>query len=143
MFLVNVEGAIYKDNKWLLVKRSEKEEHAAGGYALVGGTAELEGDSSDILERTLHREVKEEVGIEIINLQYVNSSSFISDTGFPVIDIVFVCDLLSGEPYAKCIDEVDEVTWMTTEQILNNTSFPEFLKRNIKQAEVIKNLIPR
>jgi 8-oxo-dGTP diphosphatase len=28
MFIVNVEGAIHKDEKWLLIQRSTKEEHA-------------------------------------------------------------------------------------------------------------------
>lgn len=35
MFIVNVEGAIYKNAKWLLIRRSEKEEHAGGGYPLL------------------------------------------------------------------------------------------------------------
>ncbi|HSU80384.1 MAG TPA: NUDIX domain-containing protein, partial [Candidatus Angelobacter sp.] len=65
MFVVNVEGAIHLDGKWLLILRSEKEEHAGGGLSLVGGKCEIEGNSSDILERTLHREIFEEVGIEV------------------------------------------------------------------------------
>ena len=107
MFIVNVEGAIFKEGKWLLVRRSEQEEHGAGGLALVGGQVDQEGNSSDIFERTLIREIDEEVGIEVTNLQYVNSSTFISDTGKPVIDIVFVCDHFSGEPYVKCKEELD------------------------------------
>ena len=62
MFVVNVEGAIRRNEKWLLIRRSEKEEHAGGGLSLVGGKCEIEGDSSDILERTLKREVFEEEG---------------------------------------------------------------------------------
>lgn len=27
LYIVNVEAAIYKDDKWLIIKRSEKEEH--------------------------------------------------------------------------------------------------------------------
>lgn len=53
MFVVNVEGAIRRNEKWLLIRRSEKEEHAGGGLSLVGGKCEIEGNSSDILERTL------------------------------------------------------------------------------------------
>ncbi|MCM3357248.1 MULTISPECIES: NUDIX domain-containing protein [unclassified Psychrobacillus] len=140
MFIVNVEGAIYKEGKWLLVKRSEQEEHGAGGLALVGGQVDQEGNSSDIFERTLIREIDEEVGIEVTNLQYVNSSTFISDTGKPVVDIVFVCDHFFGEPYVKCKEELDEVIWMTTEEILNGEEFPDYLKRNITQAEQLRTL---
>ena len=139
MFIVNVEGAIYKNKKWLLIRRSEKEEHAGGLLSLVGGKVEKEGTSSDILEKTLKREVTEEVGIEISNLRYVNSSSFVTDSGINVVDIVFLCDHESGEAFAKSPDEVDDVIWMTTEQILSNSNLPIYLKENIKLAEKLVN----
>ncbi|WP_042149967.1 NUDIX hydrolase [Paucisalibacillus sp. EB02] len=135
MFVVNVEGAIYRDGKWLLIQRSEKEEHAGGGLSLVGGKCELEGNSTDILERTLHREIFEEVGIEVTIIRYVNSSSFISDTGLNVIDIVFLCQHTSGEPYAKSTEEVDDVIWMTTSEILAHADLPDYLKENVILAD--------
>ncbi|EPD51022.1 hypothetical protein HMPREF1210_02213 [Paenisporosarcina sp. HGH0030] len=135
MFIVNVEGAIYHDGKWLLIRRSEKEEHAGGSLSLVGGKVEIEGVSSDILERTLKREIAEEVGIEVSNLRYVNSSSFVTDSGIHVVDIIFLCDHHSGEAYAKSPDEVDVVLWMTTEQIVNHHDVPGYLKDNIKLAD--------
>lgn len=139
MFIVNVEGAIYHNEKWLLIRRSEKEEHAGGELALVGGQVDKEGVSSDILERTLIREIAEEVGIEVTNLRYVNSSSFVTDSGEHVVDIVFLCDHQSGEAYAKSPDEVDEVLWMTTEEIVNHQDLPVYLKNNIKLADGLLN----
>lgn len=65
MFIVNVEGAIYKDNKWLIGKRSEKEDHAANTLSLIGGKVEQEGNTDTILETTLRREITEEVGISV------------------------------------------------------------------------------
>lgn len=62
MFIVNVEGAIYKNEKWLLIRRSTKEEYAGGLISLVGGKVEKEGITSNILEETLKREITEEVG---------------------------------------------------------------------------------
>lgn len=135
LFIVNVEGAIYKKDKWLLIRRSEKEEHAGGGLSLVGGKVEKEGLTSNILEEALKREVREEVGIEISNLTYVNSSMFETDTGQTVVDIVFLCEHKFGEPYAKCRDEVSDVLWMSTQQILDHTDLPVYLKDNIKLAE--------
>ena len=135
MFIVNVEGAIYHNEKWLLIRRSEKEEHAGGELSLVGGQVDKEGVYSDILERTLIREIAEEVGIEVTNLRYVNSSSFVTDAGEHVVDIVFLCDHQSGEAFAKSPDEVDEVLWMTTEQIMNHQDLPVYLKDNIKLAD--------
>lgn len=135
MFVVNVEGAIHHNDRWLLILRSKKEEHAGGILSLVGGKCELEGFSSDILERTLKREIFEEVGCEVTDLKYVNSSSFVTDSGINVIDIVFQCNHKSGEPYPKSSEEVDDIIWLTTLEILANTELPGYLKDNIKQAE--------
>lgn len=135
MFVVNVEGAIHRDGKWLLILRSEKEEHAGGTLSLVGGKCEVEGVSSDILERTLIREIFEEVGCEVTGLKYVNSSSFDTDSGIHVIDIVFLCHHKTGEPYAKSNEEVDDVIWMTTLEILAHPELPVYLKENIKLAD--------
>lgn len=139
MFAVNVEAAIFNEDKWLLIRRSEKEEHAGGCLSLVGGQVDKESAaSSDILERTLIREVDEEIGIEVSNLSYVNSSSFITDAGIHVVDIVFLCNDFVGEAFAKSSDEVDEVVWMTTQEILNHTDIPVYLKENIKLANRLK-----
>jgi 8-oxo-dGTP diphosphatase len=135
MFIVNVEAAIHRDGKWLLIRRSEKEDHAPGMLSLVGGKCEAEGVSNDILERTLIREVDEEVGIKIGGLTYVNSCSFVTDTGINVIDIVFLCSVEYGEPYAKSHDEVDEVLWMTTSEILQREEVAGYLKDHIQLAE--------
>lgn len=135
MFAVNVEGAIHRNGKWLLIRRSEKEEHAGGSLSLVGGQCDIEGFSSDILERTLQREISEEVGCEVSGLRYVNSSSFVTDSGVNVIDIVFICQHQKGEPFAKSVDEVDEVIWMTTDEILAHKELPDYLKVNIGLAD--------
>ncbi|MDM5336317.1 hypothetical protein QUF84_03595 [Fictibacillus enclensis] len=37
MFVVNVEAAVYKDDQWLIIERSLKEDHAGGSLAFVGG----------------------------------------------------------------------------------------------------------
>ena len=45
----------------------------------VGGKVKREGDALDILERTLEREIFEEVKIKVKILGYVKSSSFVTD----------------------------------------------------------------
>ncbi|MEY9976193.1 8-oxo-dGTP pyrophosphatase MutT (NUDIX family) [Lysinibacillus sp. RC79] len=56
MFIVNAEGAIRKDDKWIIVERSKKEEHAGGLLSLIGGKVDIGGNSPNILEKTLKRE---------------------------------------------------------------------------------------
>ncbi|MHA2156748.1 MAG: hypothetical protein ACXABU_15495 [Candidatus Hodarchaeales archaeon] len=36
-YIVNVEAAIFKEEKWLLIERSEKEEYGGGLLSFVGG----------------------------------------------------------------------------------------------------------
>jgi len=135
MFVVNVEGAVLKDDKWLMIVRGEKEEHAAGGLALVGGQVDHEGFSSDILERTIEREMMEEVGLEVSVLGYVSSSSFISDSNKHVVDVVFLCKIDSGNAYAKSEDEVETIVWKTTDEIVEDETLPDYLKNNIVRAD--------
>ena len=139
-YIVNVEAAIYKNEKWLIIKRSEKEEHAPGILSNVGGKVEINKTENDILEKTLIREIMEEVGIKISEtLYYVESKSFISDKGQVVVDIVFLCKYQSGEPRRMSDDEVSEIYWMSIDEILDNDNSPIWLKESIKKAENIKS----
>lgn len=138
MFIVNVEGAIRKNDKWLIIERSKKEEHAGGLLSLVGGKVDIEGGSSNILERTVKREILEEVGVKVKDsLTYVNSTSFVTDTGQNVVDVVFLCEYESGEALPIIPDEVEKVFWLTSEEILNHPKSPIYLKENIKKAEAL------
>jgi len=137
--IVNVEAAIYKGDKWLVIKRSEKEEHAPGAISLVGGKVELNEASLNILEETLKREIMEEVGIRIYDdLQYVESKSFFTDKGEPVVDIVFLCRYKSGEPYCASKDEVSGVYWLSAQEILEDVNTPTWVKQSMRIAEKMR-----
>lgn len=138
-YIVNVEAAIYKDDKWLIIKRSELEEHAPGELSLVGGKVEDASNEGSILEKTLKREIVEEVGITIFdNPIYVESNAFSTAQGQSVIDIVFLCRYKSGTAQGLCPDEVIEVYWYTTKEILDNEKAPLYLKESIRKANDIK-----
>lgn len=137
MFFVNVEGAIRKNDKWLIIERSKKEKHAGGLFSLVGGTVEIEGNSSDILERTLKREIFEEVGVKVNKLQYVHNTSFSTEGCEHVINIVFLCSYESGDACVKSPDEVEDVMWLTAEEIYNHSKSPIYLKESIRNVESI------
>lgn len=140
MFIVNVEGAILKHNRWLVIKRSEKEEHAGGLLSLVGGKVDIEGTTIDILERTVKREISEEVDVKVKeHVHYLFSTTFITDTGEHVVNVIFLCEYESGEPIAKSPDEVESVHWMTAEQVYNHANAPDYLKTSIKHAENFKS----
>ncbi|KKI91385.1 DNA mismatch repair protein MutT [Bacillus sp. SA1-12] len=138
MFIVNVEGAVRKNDKWLIIERSKKEEHAGGLLSLVGGKVDIEGNSSDILERTVRREILEEVGVNVKDrLNYVHSTSFVTEKGENVVDIVFLCEYESGEAFPKSPDEVEEILWLTTEEVLSHPNSPIYLKESINHADAL------
>lgn len=136
---VNVEGAIYKDCKWLMIERSKKEPHASGTTSMVGGTLEFEKDMKNSLEENLKREIIEEVGIEIENeMKYVESKSFATDNNHEVLDIVFLCKYKDGEAKVKS-DEIANVFWLTTEEIMTHPNTPPWIKQSIKLAGELLN----
>lgn len=138
MFIINVEGAIRKNDKWLIIERSKKEEHAGGLLSLVGGKVDIEGNSTDILERTVKREIFEEVGVSVKDkIDYVHSTSFTTAKGKNVVDIVFLCEYESGEAFSKSADEVEKVFWLTTEEILSHPSSQVYVKESIRHAELL------
>lgn len=139
MFHVNVEGAVFQDGKWLVIERSKKEGHAGGLLSLVGGTVDPEGFSANILERTVQREMFEEVGVKVKDeMVYVRNTSFILDDGSEVIDIVYLCEQLEGEEaFIKSPDEVEAVYWLTSEEIIHHPNAPVWLIDSIKAAEAV------
>lgn len=138
-YIVNVEAAIYKEDRWLIIKRGEKEEHAPGLLSMVGGKVEINSIMDNVLEETLKREIMEEVGIEIFDkIYYVESKAFLTDKGQMVIDIVFFCKYKSGEASCVSTDEVREIYWMSYEEIISNPNSPKWLVESIKKAEKIK-----
>ena len=88
-YIVNVEAAIYKGDKWFIIKRSENEEHAPGILSHVGGKVEDNGAEMNVLESNLLREIFEEVGIYVHEeMEYLYSSVFNLDTGEMVLNII-------------------------------------------------------
>ncbi|WHX31688.1 NUDIX domain-containing protein [Brevibacillus agri] len=139
MFIVNVEGAICRDDKWLVITRSTKEEHAGGTLSLVGGKVDVEGNALEILERTVKRELYEEVGIEIKDaVTFVYSSSFVTNDGCNVINMVFLCEYDRGTAHSKSPDEVEAVHWMTYDEIMNHPKAPLWTKESIRRVALAR-----
>lgn len=134
MFIVNVEGAIRKDNKWIIIERSKKEEHASGLLSLVGGKVEAENMPS-VLESNLQREITEEIGIKVKpDMKYIHSISFTTDNGDNVVNVIFLCEYESGDFEIKQLDEIEKIYLLTTEEISNCLDAPDYLKQYVQLA---------
>jgi NADH pyrophosphatase NudC (nudix superfamily) len=90
----------------------------------------------NILEETLIREIREEVGIEVYrDMSYVESKLFLTDNGQPVVDVVFLCRYLSGTPTIGDPGEVSSIQWLTIEEVLDYPKLPQWVRQSIQLAE--------
>lgn len=138
-YIVNVEAAIFReDGKWLVIERSQSEPHAPGMLAWAGGKVEDTGRLNDILETSLQREVKEEVGVEIDIIKYIESASFTTDDGREAVNVVFLCKYKSGEAKSHDPQEVAQVHWLSTEEITENKNTPQWMQQSLAKAEQIR-----
>ena len=69
----------------------------------------------NVLERTLRREIKEEVGIDIDNIEYVTSLATIHNDGSPSLVISCAADYVSGEVKLQ-VEENDKFAWVSLEE---------------------------
>jgi len=138
-YVVNVEAAIFHDDRWLMIMRSAEEAHAAGTLSFAGGKVEGAGVADNILEETLRREIAEEVSVTVAGtMRYVESKSFVADDGLPVIDVVFLCHYESGEPHALDPAEVASVAWMTFDEVMAHPKTPAWTRQRLRLAAALQ-----
>ena len=134
--IVNVEVAIVRDGRFLLIVRGPGETHAPGTLSLPGGKVEGEGQIEEILEETVRREAAEEVGVTLApTLAYVRSVAFVADDGDPVVDIVFLGRYAGGEPVVFDPEEVAEIRWLAAADVAADPHAPPWTRRSVALAE--------
>jgi 8-oxo-dGTP diphosphatase len=140
-FVVNVQAAVWRPHEdgdgveYLLGKRAENEEHAAGEWSFVGGKVESVGADDSVLAATARRECREEVGVELRDLAYVTDSGFVSDTGAPVVNVVFRARWDGGDARPRDPEEVAAVEWLSPAAIRHREAVPEFTVGYLDAAE--------
>ena len=133
--IVAVTGMIYKDGKWLIVKRKDDEVAFPGKWQVPGG--KVQGKENCI--SCLKREVLEETGLEVKNIRYLYDYEFTRPDKHHVIGIVFLCDWESGE--VKMSDAHTDFKWVTSEEAKNHDLIPRLWETQFPLAEeMVKNL---
>jgi len=119
---VVITAIIVKDGKYLITRRALSKKRFPGMWTVPGGKLEtsdyvnLPKDTKDywynVLEQVLRREVKEEVGLAIKNIEYVTSLATIHAAGAPSLVISCMADYESGE-VALQESETDQFAWVS------------------------------
>ncbi len=123
-----ITAIIYNsERKYLITKRSLKKKAFPGLWTVPGGGLSIDDYINDppthvgfqwyySLEKTLRREVREEVNIEIEKPEYLLDLTFIRPDNIPVITLSFYAKYASGETKLADLEENTESAWVTAEE---------------------------
>lgn len=122
---VAITAIVVKNGKYLITRRSPTKRRFPGMWTVPGGKLEtndyleLPKDTENywynVLEKVLRREVKEEVGLDITNIEYVTSLATVHDDGSPSLVISCLADYQSGKVTLQP-EETDEFKWVNLEE---------------------------
>lgn len=126
---VAITAIIVNDGKFLITRRSPNKKRWPEMWTVPGGRLEVNDyanspkDVADywynVLEKVLRREVREEVGLEIANIEYVTSLTTIhADNGTPSLVISCMADYIGGDIVLQQ-EECDQFEWVSLEEAKN------------------------
>ena len=122
---VVITAIVVKNKKYLITKRSKNKKRFPSMWTVPGGRLETSDYISlpkeiehywyNVLEKTLKREVKEETGIDIENIEYVTSLACVHEDGAPSLVISALADYVGGDVKLQ-EDEAEEYAWVTLKE---------------------------
>jgi 8-oxo-dGTP diphosphatase len=141
-FLAGIGALIYDEDKdaFLILRRSAEKDFAARAWECVTGRV----DQGEGFEDALHREVKEELGIEVKPLFVIGTTHFYRGEERPeneLVGIVFCCS--TPEPEAlRLSKEHSEHRWVNayeaSEVVGEDDPTEGWLLRVIERAEIMR-----
>lgn len=125
---VVITAIIVKDGKYLIIQRSMKEKRFPGFWTVPGGKLETDDYVNlpketehywyNVMEKVLRKEVIDEVGLEIKNIEYITSLARVHEDKNPSLVISCLADYDGGEVKLQ-EDETDNYAWVTVKEAKN------------------------
>lgn len=131
---IAVTGIIWKKDedgtfRYLITKRAPHKKAWPGKWTVPGGGLEVTDYTSteatyqnsespqwyNAIEKTLRREVAEEVGVEVDDIQYLLDVAFIRPDGAPCLVLSLYCRYKGGE--VKLDEDATEYAWITAAEV--------------------------
>jgi 8-oxo-dGTP pyrophosphatase MutT (NUDIX family) len=132
------------DGKYLLLKRSPAKDFGAGAWECVTGRV----DQGEGFEDALHREVREELGVEVDVEYLIGTTHFHRGEARPeneLIGVIYCCSLASPESI-RISAEHATYRWVTAGQAVDMLTAPDasthWIIRVIERAEAIRRRLP-
>ncbi len=122
---VAITAIIYHRNKYLIIQRSKNKKRFPSMWTVPGGKLEISDYASlpkdtkdywyNVLEKTLAREVREEVGLEISHVEYLTSLATVHSDGAPSLVISCLAKFKSGKIKLQK-EEADSFVWVSLKE---------------------------
>jgi len=136
MHIIPVTAAIEKGGKFLLVKRSDKEDNHPGKWVFPGGKLEKGEDAL----QGLIREIKEETGLDVEDkVALIRTYTFTRSDGSNAIGFNFVLQWKSGD--VRLGEGLVDYVWISPEEITKYDTIKGFNIQIYLAKEFIENNI--
>jgi 8-oxo-dGTP diphosphatase len=137
LIVVDVEGAVFNDGRYLMVVRGKDSSHAPGALSFSGGKLEEDDGPEDALESAMRREIAEEAEVTVHDrMTFVGSDLFDMDDGRKALAVVFLCDYAGGE--ARPGEDEESVHWMTPDEIGSDPRAGSWLQKIVPVVEAVR-----
>jgi 8-oxo-dGTP diphosphatase len=132
------------DNTYLVLKRAATKDFGAGSWECVTGRL----DQGEGFEEALHREVKEELGVEVMVEFFIGTTHFYRGEPIPgneLIGVVYCCSTKSPDAI-RTSDEHAEHRWVSADEVSelvkDRKPSNRWLERVIRRAEIVRQHLP-
>ena len=145
-FYAGIAAVIWSPEReqYLLLRRSEHKDYAPGAWECLTGRV----DQGEGFEDALHREVREELGVQVQVEHILGTTHFYRGNPVPeneLVGVVYLCTLDASAPL-RLSEEHAEYRWLSAnlayELLTASDPTTQWARRVIQRAEAIRELLP-